>query len=141
MATDKTNPTVLEMATANTNPIVTDVDKDSMTPSSTFDGIEWPDYVVIAIYFLSVLAVGIYVSMGLSNETTYSNFSLHHIDYVSTFHNLLQSSWKSKRDSIGGYFLASRNMHWIPVSPCRLNLDLNNMNQTVCSYYWKLVQC
>ena len=71
MATDNANPTVLEMATANTNPIVTDVDKDSITPSSTFDGIEWPDYVVIAIYFLSVLAVGIYVSISLSNETKY----------------------------------------------------------------------
>ena len=75
MATDKTNPTVLEMATANTNPIVTDVDKDSMTPSSTFDGIEWPDYVVIAIYFLSVLAVGIYVSISLSKKTKYSNYN------------------------------------------------------------------
>ena len=73
MATDNANPTVLEMATANTNPIVTDVDKDSITHSSTFDGIEWPDYVVIAIYFLSVLAVGIYVSISLSNKTNYSN--------------------------------------------------------------------
>ena len=63
MATDNANPTVLEMATAITNPIVTEVDNNSMTPSSKFDGIEWPDYVVIAIYFLSVLAVGIYVSM------------------------------------------------------------------------------
>ena len=69
MATDNANPTVLEMATANTNPIVTDVDKDSITHSSTFDGIEWPDYVVIALYFLSVLAVGIYVSISLSNKT------------------------------------------------------------------------
>ena len=73
MATDNANPTVLEMATANTNPIVTDVNKDSITPSSTFDGIEWPDYVVIAIYFLSVLAVGIYVSISFSNKTKYSN--------------------------------------------------------------------
>ena len=73
MATDNANPTVLEMATANTNPIVTDRDKDSITHSSTFDGIEWPDYVVIAIYFLSVLAVGIYVSISLSNKTKYSN--------------------------------------------------------------------
>ena len=73
MATDNANPTVLEMATANTNPVVSDVDKSSLTPSSTFDGIEWPDYVVIAIYFLSVLAVGIYVSISLSNETKYSN--------------------------------------------------------------------
>ena len=73
MATDNANPTVLEMATANTSPIVTDVAKDSISPSSTFDGIEWPDYVVIAIYFLSVLAVGIYVSINLSCETQYSN--------------------------------------------------------------------
>jgi len=85
LETDNANPTGLEMATANVNPTVTDVHKDSLIPSSTFNGIEWPDYVVIAIYFLSVLAVGIY------------------------------SSWKSKRDTIGGYFLASRNMHWIPV--------------------------
>ena len=73
MATGNANPTVLEMATANTNPIVSEVDKDSLTPSSTFDGIEWPDYVVIALYFLSVLAVGIYVSISLSNKTNYSN--------------------------------------------------------------------
>ena len=68
MATDNANPTVLEMATANTNPIVSDVDKHSISQNSTFDGIEWPDYVVIAIYFLSVLAVGIYVSISLSNK-------------------------------------------------------------------------
>ena len=74
MATGNANPTVLEMATANTNPIVSDVDKDSISQSSTFDGIEWPDYVVIAIYFLSVLAVGIYVSIRLSNKTKYYNF-------------------------------------------------------------------
>ena len=73
MATDNANPTVLEMATANTNPIVTDVDKDSITPRSTFDGIEWPDYVVIAIYFVSVLAVGIYVSKSRSNKTKHSD--------------------------------------------------------------------
>ena len=75
MATDNANPTVLEMATANTNPIVTDVEKDSITHSSTFDGIEWPDYVVIALYFLSVLAVGIYVRKSLSNKLKYSNYN------------------------------------------------------------------
>ena len=74
METDNANPTGLEMATANVNPTVTDVYKDSLIPSSTFNGIEWPDYVVIAIYFLSVLAVGIYVSINLSCETQYSNF-------------------------------------------------------------------
>jgi len=52
---------------------------------STFEGIEIEDYIVIAGYFIFVLAVGLY------------------------------SSWKSKRDSIGGYFMASRSMHWIPV--------------------------
>lgn len=29
--------------------------------SSTFKGIEWPDYLVTAIYFVSVLLVGVYV--------------------------------------------------------------------------------
>jgi len=52
---------------------------------SNFNGITWPDYLVIALYFIFVLGVGLY------------------------------SSWKSKRDSIGGYFLASRSMHFIPV--------------------------
>jgi len=52
---------------------------------STFEGIEVSDYIVIAGYFIFVLAVGLY------------------------------SSWKSQRDSVGGYFMASRSMHWIPV--------------------------
>ncbi|GBO06439.1 hypothetical protein AVEN_215368-1, partial [Araneus ventricosus] len=26
-----------------------------------------------------------------------------------------ESSWRSKRNSVIGYFLASRSMHWIPV--------------------------
>ncbi|KAK7085166.1 hypothetical protein SK128_008085 [Halocaridina rubra] len=47
--------------------------------------LEWPDIVVIAIYFGVVLTVGIW------------------------------SSKKSQKTSISGYFLASRNMHWIPV--------------------------
>jgi len=40
------------------------------------------DYVVIVIYFVFVLLVGLW------------------------------ASWRSKRDSVGGYFLASRSMHW-----------------------------
>ncbi|KAF2361701.1 Sodium/solute symporter [Trinorchestia longiramus] len=47
--------------------------------------LNWPDYIVIAGYFGFVLAVG------------------------------LISSRRSKGDSVSGYFLASRNMHWIPV--------------------------
>jgi len=43
------------------------------------------DYVVIVAYFAGVLAVGLW------------------------------SSWKSKRDSVGGYFLASRSMNWVLV--------------------------
>jgi len=43
------------------------------------------DYVVIVVYFSFVLAVGLW------------------------------SSWKSKRDSVGGYFLASRSMNWVLV--------------------------
>ncbi|XP_059351175.1 sodium/glucose cotransporter 4-like isoform X2 [Daphnia carinata] len=52
---------------------------------SVSSSLEWPDYVVIAIYFVGILAVGLW--SGRSN----------------------------KQDSISGYFLASRNMHWIPV--------------------------
>jgi len=43
------------------------------------------DYLVIVVYFMFVLAVGLW------------------------------SSWRSKRDSVGGYFLAARSMHWILV--------------------------
>jgi hypothetical protein len=31
--------------------------------STGFDGITWPDYIVIALYFIFVLAVGLFVSM------------------------------------------------------------------------------
>ena len=30
--------------------------------STGFDGITWPDYIVIALYFIFVLAVGLFVS-------------------------------------------------------------------------------
>ncbi|XP_064471083.1 sodium/glucose cotransporter 4-like [Ornithodoros turicata] len=43
------------------------------------------DIVVIVAYFIGVTVVGVW------------------------------SSWRSSRNSISGYFLASRNMHWIPV--------------------------
>ncbi|XP_054712565.1 sodium/mannose cotransporter SLC5A10-like [Uloborus diversus] len=45
----------------------------------------WPDALVIAFYFVAVLGVGLW------------------------------SSLHSKRDSVSGYFLASRSMHWVPV--------------------------
>lgn len=45
----------------------------------------WPDILVIVAYFAVVLGVG------------------------------LISSFRTKRDSVSGYFLASRSMHWIPV--------------------------
>ncbi|XP_035219556.1 sodium/glucose cotransporter 5-like [Stegodyphus dumicola] len=45
----------------------------------------WEDAVVIAVYFAMILAVGAW------------------------------SSYRSKRNSVSGYFLASRSMHWIPV--------------------------
>ena len=31
--------------------------------STGFDGITWPDYIVIALYFIFVLAVGLFVSV------------------------------------------------------------------------------
>ena len=33
------------------------------TTKEAFTGIEWPDYLVIALYFVSVLAVGLFVSL------------------------------------------------------------------------------
>ncbi|CAG2168177.1 unnamed protein product [Oppiella nova] len=57
--------------------------------SSGFDGtgrhIDWPDYLVIGLYFVGILIVGFW------------------------------SSRRSKGDSVSGYFLANRSMHWIPV--------------------------
>ena len=50
-----------DMETGNSNPNIQDATK-TVLPASTFDGLEWPDYIVIGIYFLSVLAVGLYVS-------------------------------------------------------------------------------
>jgi len=55
------------------------------TISGSSSSLHWVDYVVIVGYFAVVLVVGIVSSM------------------------------KSKRDSVDGYFLASRSMHWIPV--------------------------
>ncbi|KAK7072617.1 hypothetical protein SK128_003467 [Halocaridina rubra] len=57
------------------------------TPSAEEDGsrLDWPDLIVIVAYFIFVLAVGLW------------------------------SSRRSQRGSVTGYFLASRNMHWIPV--------------------------
>lgn len=45
----------------------------------------WVDFLVLAAYFVFVLAVGLF------------------------------TSWKAKKGSVSSYFLASRNMHWIPV--------------------------
>lgn len=45
----------------------------------------WEDILVIVLYFVIVIAVGLW------------------------------SSYKSTRDSVSGYFLANRSMHWIPV--------------------------
>lgn len=47
--------------------------------------IKWPDILVLIIYFLLVLFVGLF------------------------------TSWRSKRGTMSGYFLASRSMHWIPI--------------------------
>ena len=46
--------------------------------ASTFDGITWPDYVVIVAYFLFVLAVGLFVSMVTEFGTNIMPTSLSH---------------------------------------------------------------
>uniref|UniRef100_A0A0P4W6S9 Sodium/solute symporter n=1 Tax=Scylla olivacea TaxID=85551 RepID=A0A0P4W6S9_SCYOL len=55
------------------------------TPDDDKMAMGWEDITVVVVYFLFVLAVGLY------------------------------SSWRSKRSTMSGYFLASRNMHFIPV--------------------------
>ncbi|CAG2111563.1 unnamed protein product, partial [Medioppia subpectinata] len=60
--------------------------------------IEWPDYLVIALYFISILGVGFW------------------------------SSRKSKGDSVDGYFLANRSMHWIPVGLATVGASLFSSN-------------
>ncbi|XP_068220184.1 sodium/mannose cotransporter SLC5A10-like [Palaemon carinicauda] len=68
-----------------TTPILTTVFPSE--EGETYDGprVGWPDGVVIIIYFVFVLAVGLW------------------------------TSYRSKSASVSGYFLASRNMHWLPV--------------------------
>ncbi|CAL4084174.1 unnamed protein product, partial [Meganyctiphanes norvegica] len=63
-------------------------DSDSSIMTSTVAGttrLGWEDAAVIVVYFIFVLAVGLW------------------------------SSHRSSRDSVAGYFMASRNMHWILV--------------------------
>ena len=61
--------------------------RPSSPSSMEGSNLHWVDFAVIIGYFGAVIAVGIISSM------------------------------KSKRDSVAGYFLASRSMHWIPVRP------------------------
>lgn len=62
-----------------------DIMTESVPLASAGNTLEAWDYVVIVVYFVAVLAVGLW------------------------------SSWRSKRDSVGGYFLASRSMNWVLV--------------------------
>ncbi|XP_064460619.1 sodium/glucose cotransporter 4-like [Ornithodoros turicata] len=70
---------------------VTDAVPTTLQPSADGDNVlskinlEAWDIVVIVAYFIGVIAVGAW------------------------------SSWRSSRNSMSGYFLASRSMHWIPV--------------------------
>lgn len=67
------------------------------------------DITVIVIYFISVLAVGIWVS------------SINHVHFLTLtptlFINLVwQSMYSTNRSTVGGYFLAGRSISWWPVS-------------------------
>merc|ERR1712110_829623 len=73
------------MAETPAMPMSTLVTGDAGTVATGGSSLHWTDYLVIVGYFLSVIVVG------------------------------LVSSFKSKRDSVDGYFLASRSMNWIPV--------------------------
>ncbi|XP_064112961.1 sodium/mannose cotransporter SLC5A10-like [Macrobrachium nipponense] len=73
------------MADAETAATITTVNPFNEEENNDGPRIGWPDGLVIIAYFVFVLAVGLW------------------------------SSYKSKNASVSGYFLASRNMHWIPV--------------------------
>ncbi|XP_066983881.1 sodium/mannose cotransporter SLC5A10-like isoform X1 [Macrobrachium rosenbergii] len=73
------------MADAETAAPITTVNPLDGEENNDGPRIGWPDGLVIVAYFVFVLAVGLW------------------------------SSCKSKNASVSGYFLASRNMHWIPV--------------------------
>ncbi|CAL4067441.1 unnamed protein product [Meganyctiphanes norvegica] len=60
-----------------------------MSSTTATQLLEWEDYLVVGLYFGFVLAVGLYTSY--------------------------RSRSSGEGGSVAGYFLASRNMHWIPV--------------------------
>ena len=90
------------------------------------------DYVVLVVYFVSILLVGIwvctyvvknFVKMISQNLNTYKSF------FSFQKKSTRRKKWCGKRedenqesgtkgfqDQVGNYFLASRNMHFIPVS-------------------------
>ena len=70
--------------------------------------LEWGDYLAVALYFASVISVGLWVSW-LSRHTVVICTVV--CDWIT-----FQAAKISRSRNLKGYFLASRSMHWIPVS-------------------------
>lgn len=69
---------------------------------------EW-DFVVIVVYFACVLTVGIWVSFNI-NPFLFLFCSSQH--YVEKSSRRARKTSEENKDEIGGYFLASRDMHF-----------------------------
>ena len=119
---------------AETPAMSTIVTGDAGAVASGGSSLHWTDYLVIVGYFLSVIVVSSF-GMRLNKVSRYFQSSF----IIQCFKVGLVSSFKSKRDSVDGYFLASRSMNWIPVitigqqnSSCQLNFVICfslNLNQ------------
>lgn len=70
---------------ADVTTTISSVTTTTMSKGVVGSRLAWPDVIVIVLYFIFVLIVGLWASR------------------------------RNKQGSVAGYFLASRNMHWIPV--------------------------
>ena len=87
---------------AETSDMATLVLGDTGGVAGSGSSLHWTDWLVILGYFLSVITVSKKIL-----QNTFNPYSMFQVGLVSSF--------KSKRDSVDGYFLASRSMNWIPV--------------------------
>ena len=77
------------------------------------------DFVVLFLYFASILGVGIWVSVSKTILRLYFKpFSLK--SSRKSRQNSEDDENPQNTDQVGGYFLASKSMHFIPVRNFRL---------------------
>ncbi|XP_076853374.1 sodium/myo-inositol cotransporter 2-like isoform X3 [Brachyhypopomus gauderio] len=90
----------------------------NVSPAPTEEGKKGPetlpaaDIAVLVLYFLLILAVGLWTS-----ADTHRFKPVHEYHIVALLSDLIHSKsmWKTKRNTVSGYFLAGKNMTWWPV--------------------------